>query len=219
MTRNFIVYLRVSTTGQQESGLGLEAQRAACEAFTRSGALLAEYVEVESGGKSDRPELLAALDHCRQTGATLVVAKLDRLARNVAFVSALMESGIEFIAADNPSANKLTIHILSAVAESEREAISQRTIAALQAAKARGVVLGNPNLTSEQRKRGSQRGGTTMAERARRFHAAIMPLIQALRADGLSFAAIALSINGQGFRTQRGKLYSGEAVRRLFARA
>ena len=185
MTRNFITYLRVSTTRQGDSGLGIEAQRAACEAFTRGGALLAEYVEVESGGKSDRPELARALDHCRQTGATLVVAKLDRLARNVAFVSSLMESGIEFIAADNPAATKLTIHILAAVAESEREAISQRTKAALAAAKARGVQLGNPNLTSEQRSKGSQRGGSTMKAKAKRFHAVIMPMIQSLRTDGL----------------------------------
>jgi DNA invertase Pin-like site-specific DNA recombinase len=218
MAIDFITYLRVSTSQQNESGLGLTAQRVACQAFTRSGNVIAEFVEVESGKRNDRPQLLAALDQCRQTGATLVVAKLDRLARNVAFVSKLMESNVEFLAADNANASRLTIHILAAVAENEAMLISQRTKAALAAAKARGVQLGNPNLTDNQRRKGSLRGGSTMAEKASRYHAAIVPMIQSLRAEGLTFTAIAATINEQGFRTQRGKLYSGEAIRRLFAR-
>src|SRR6516165_11913299 len=133
-------YLRVSTKGQGESGLGLEAQQAAIERYARQhGAKIAAlYTEVESGKLADRPELAKALAHARRSKSTLVVAKLDRLARNVAFLSALMQSRADFVCCDNPHANKLTIHILAAVAEDEAERISARTKAALQAAKARG---------------------------------------------------------------------------------
>lgn len=140
----FVGYIRVSTDRQAASGLGLEAQRTAIEQYAaRQGREIAEiYVEAESGKLKDRPQLNAALAHCRSAKATLVIAKLDRLARNVAFVSALMETGTEFVAVDAPFANKLMIHVLSAVAEWEREQISERTKAALAAAKARGVKLG-----------------------------------------------------------------------------
>ena len=143
----FIGYLRVSTQKQGQSGLGIESQRKAVEDYLNGGRLelLAEYVEIESGKRSDRTELAKALGHANATGATLVIAKLDRLSRNVAFISNLMESGVEFVAADMPMANRLTVHVLAAVAEHEREMISQRTTAALAAAKARGVKLGNLN--------------------------------------------------------------------------
>src|SRR5512132_3878569 len=120
----WVSYLRVSTDKQGQSGLGLEAQRAAVEAYLNGGkwTLAAEFVEVESGRRSDRPQLAAALAACKRLKARLVVAKLDRLARNVAFLSRMMESGIEFVAADMPFANKLTNHILAAVAEHERQA-------------------------------------------------------------------------------------------------
>jgi DNA invertase Pin-like site-specific DNA recombinase len=130
---SFVSYLRVSTTRQRKSGLGIEAQRAAVARHVAGGCLLAEYLEVESGRKNDRPQLLAALAHAQATGATLIIAKLDRLARNVHFISGLMEAGIDFIAADLPSANRLTINVLAAVAEHEREMISARTKAALAA--------------------------------------------------------------------------------------
>ena len=119
----FISYLRVSTHQQGQSGLGIEAQRKAVEDYLNGGrwTLLREYVEVESGKRSDRPQLLAALAHAKTTGATLVIAKLDRLARNVAFISNLMESGVEFVAADLPMANRLTVHVLAAVAEHDPE--------------------------------------------------------------------------------------------------
>src|SRR5579862_7716530 len=137
-TGKFIAYYRVSTEKQGQSGLGLDAQRKAVADYLNGGqwALLAEYTEVESGKRADRPQLLAALAHAKATGATLIVAKLDRLSRNVAFIAALMESGVEFTAADMPMANRLTVHVLAAVAEHEREAISARTKAALAAAKA-----------------------------------------------------------------------------------
>lgn len=139
-----VTYLRVSTDRQGQSGLGLEAQRAAVAAYVAGRPVLGEFVEVESGRKDDRPQLAAALALCRQRRAVLVIAKLGRLARSVAFISNLMASGVEFVAADMPQANRLTVHILAAVAEHEREMIAQRTKAALAAAKARGTRLGNP---------------------------------------------------------------------------
>ena len=136
----FVAYYRVSTERQGQSGLGLEVQENAVLEYLNGGGwkLVGRFVEVESGKRNDRPELAKALAACRRLGATLVIAKLDRLARNVAFVANLMESGVEFVAYDFPQANRLTIHILAAVAEHEREMISQRTKAALAAAKARG---------------------------------------------------------------------------------
>src|SRR5262249_39398146 len=144
----FIAYFRVSTAAQGRSGLGLEAQAEAVQRHVAgtSGELVGSYREVESGTNTTRPELGAALAACRSTGATLLVAKLDRLARNVAFVANLMESNVDFVAADCPTANRLTLHILSAMAEYEREQISTRTKAALKAAKTRGLRLGNPQL-------------------------------------------------------------------------
>src|SRR6187397_2824308 len=144
-TRRFVAYYRVSTDRQGKSGLGLEAQRKAILDYLNGGAwqLTAEFVEVESGKHSDRPQLVAALETCRKHKAKLVIAKLDRLSRNLAFIATLMESGVEFIAVDNPHANKLTVHILAAVAQHEREMISERTKAALAAAKKRGQQLGN----------------------------------------------------------------------------
>src|SRR3954449_13619746 len=157
----FVAYYRVSTDRRGRSGLGLDAQRAAVTEYLNGGnwQLVAEFTEVESGRKNDRPELAKALAACRRIGATLVIAKLDGLARNVAFVSNLMEAGVEFTAVDFPTANRLTIHILAAVAEHEREMISARTKAALAAAKARGTRLGNPHgLTAEARTQGTAAG-------------------------------------------------------------
>src|SRR5215475_2900322 len=141
-----VSYIRVSTARQGESGLGMEAQRGAVEAFAaqHGGAIVASYVEVETGKRSDRPELAKALCVARKAKATLVIAKLDRLARNVAFIANLMDAGVEFLACDQPFASRLTLHILAAVAEDEARRISDRTRAALQAAKARGRKLGSP---------------------------------------------------------------------------
>lgn len=217
--QKYVVYLRCSTSKQHDSGLGLEAQRAACEAFTQNGEVLREFVEVESGGKSDRPELLAAIDLARRSKATLIVAKLCRLARSVSFVSALMESGIDFIAADNPNATKLTIHILSAMAEFERDQISKRTKEALAAAKARGVKLGNPKLTNDQRRKGGVTAGRIAKEKAKRSVAHLIDMMKAFRRDGLSLQAIADRLNSMGERTTRGGLYSTSTVHRILARS
>src|SRR6266404_9881891 len=142
----FVAYLRVSTVRQGESGLGLEAQRASVEAFARlhGGTIVASFVEVETGKQCDRPELAKALEAARKAKATLLIAKLDQLARNVAFNANLMDGGVEFVACDQPFASPLTLHILAAVAEDEARRISERTKAALQAARARGTKLGSP---------------------------------------------------------------------------
>src|SRR5262249_46376550 len=143
-----ISYLRVSTDRQSEHGYGIDAQRKAVTDFLNGGSweLLGEFVEVESGKRNDRPELERALAACKKHKAKLVIAKLDRLARNVAFIANLMDGKVDFVCCDMPQATRLTIHVLAAVAEHEREMISQRTKAGLQAARERGVKLGGPNL-------------------------------------------------------------------------
>ena len=210
----YINYLRVSTDRQGKSGLGLEAQREAIDNFINGGkwALLREFVEIESGKKNDRPELKAALELCRKTGAKLVIAKLDRLARNVAFISNLMETNVDFVACDFPEANRLTIHILAAVAEHEREMISKRTKEALQAAKARGVTLGSPaNLKPVDAERGRQLGVQERILKADLFAREQYPDIQKFREQGLSLNAIAAKLNEDGVLTARGKIGSWTA--------
>jgi DNA invertase Pin-like site-specific DNA recombinase len=187
-------YVRVSTSKQDASGLGQAAQRAAIQAHAkRTGSrILGIYEEVESGRKSARPELTRALAEARRQGATLVIARLDRLGRNVAFLSKLMDAGTEFVALDVPGANRLTLHVLAAVAENEARAVSERTKAALQAAKARGTKLGTPkNLTQSAR----QRGADARARQARERYGLVGPLVIAWRKEGRSYAAIANELN------------------------
>jgi DNA invertase Pin-like site-specific DNA recombinase len=203
----FVAYFRVSTDRQGKSGLGLEAQREAVMSYLNGGrwTLTAEFTEVESGKRSDnRPELEKAIAACKRLKAKLVIAKLDRLSRNLAFIAALMESGVEFVAVDNPHMNKLTIHILAAVAEHEREMISERTKAALAAAKRRGQRLGNPNLTEV-----AKRGTATGKANARRFAANVRPIIdEIMRAGATSHNAIAAKLNERNVRTARGGVWT-----------
>lgn len=219
----FVSYLRVSTEKQGKSGLGLEAQREAISCYLNGGdwELLKEFVEVESGKKNDRPKLLEALEFCQITGAILIIAKLDRLARNVAFISNLMESGVEFVACDLPQASKFTIHILAAVAEHEREMISNRTTAALKAAKARGVKLGTPdNLTPEAQRKGARQAVRARTTKADRFAQKLYPMVSNLRNQGLSLNAIARQFNENGILTARGKAggWTPTAIKNLLKR-
>lgn len=182
------------------------------------------YVEVESGKLADRPELARALAHARRGKATLVVAKLDRLARNVAFLSALMDSTVPFVACDNPHANRLTLHILAAVAEAEALAISQRTKAALAAYKARGGKLGADlpqcrNLTQEARAKGAHRAGEAVARIAKEAYADLLPTIKSMRSDGKPLQAIAGALNAQGHTTRRGRPWNPVQVARVLERA
>ena len=225
MATTVIGYLRVSTKGQGESGLGIEAQHAAVEGYCKqAGATFTMcYTEVESGKRADRPELARALAHARRSKATLVVAKLDRLARNVAFLSALMDSKVPFVACDNPHANRLTLHILAAVAEAEAVAISQRTKAALAAYKARGGKLGAElpqcrNLTQEDRRKGARQAGVAVAKAAAEAYADLRPTLADLRGKGLSLQAIADELNTQGHTTRRGKPWNPVQVARVLAR-
>lgn len=218
----FVAYYRVSTDRQGRSGLGLEAQRKAVADHLNGGTwdLVAEFTEVESGKRNDRPQLAAALAACRKAGATLIIAKLDRLARNVAFVANLMEAGVEFVAVDFPKANRLTIHILAAVAEHEREMISARTKAALQAAKGRGRRLGwsNPD-RAEEHGRATERSNAINRERADQFAANVLPVVRQIQAAGItSLHGIADALNARGIHTARGGQWYGTTVRNLLVR-
>jgi len=208
----YVAYYRVSTQRQGQSGLGLEGQQQAVAAFCEP---LESFTEVETGtNKRHRPELQRAIATCKRLNAVLVIAKLDRLARNVYFVSGLMESGIEFVACDNPTANRLTIHILAAVAEDEARRISERTKAALAAYKARGGTLGNPrNLTTTA----ATKGVAANMKAAERHAADVRPIAEKLRATGRTLAEIAETLTGRGLLTRRGKAWSATAVARLLA--
>lgn len=219
-----VAYYRVSTAAQGRSGLGLEAQRAAVESLcsSRGWDLIAPpFTEVESGKRNDRPELAKALHRAKVTGATLVVAKLDRLSRNVAFLAALQESGVKFIAADMPEANELTVHIMAAVAQAERQAISKRTREALQAAKARGQRLGNPNGAAALHRAGKGNGRAVETVRADAAHRAeqMRPIVDDMRGRGLtSLGSLAAALNEGGFVTARGGKWHASSVRNLLAR-
>lgn len=218
-----IAYERVSTARQGRSGLGLEAQRRAIDAFavSRSADLLARFTEVESGKRNNRPELDKALNLARLTGATLVIAKLDRLSRNAAFLLTLQGSGVSFLACDMPEANDLTVGIMALVAQQEREAISKRTKEALAAAKARGVKLGNPNGAAALRQAG--KGGTALQETVRRnadaFAEDLRDVIMAIRAEGhTTLRDLAEQLNMRGIRTRRGGRWHVSTVRNLLTR-
>lgn len=226
----FVAYYRVSTKRQGQSGLGLDGQKTAVTEFaTKSGGVVAAtYTEIESGKRSDRKEFAKAVAHARRSRATLLVAKLDRLSRNVAFLSALMESGADFVACDNPHANKFTIHILAAVAEHEAEQISQRTKAALAAAKARGTKLGSSRPGHwdgrEDRRQAGQAKAVEAAAIAHRaataeVYADLVPVVTELHAQGTTLQAIADELNAQGHTTRRGKPWGPMQVMRLLRRA
>jgi DNA invertase Pin-like site-specific DNA recombinase len=218
-----VSYLRVSTDKQGKSGLGLDAQRHAIEAYAASkgATLVREFIEVESGNRKDRPKLSEALHLVKITSAVLVIAKFDRLSRNAAFLLTLKDSGVKFIAADNPDANDLTVGILALVAQQEREAISQRTKDALQAAKRRGVVLGNPNGNAAlvRASKGNAAGIHAIKAKADAHAADLGSVLQRYRANGLvSLGSIAAALNAESIRTPRGGIWHKTSVANLLAR-
>lgn len=212
---DYIAYYRVSTARQGQSGLGLEAQQAAVRTFLSLGEqILGEFIEIESGRKNARPQLVAAMQAAKDAGAVLLVAKLDRLARNLAFLTTLMESRVRFKAVDMPAADEFTIHVLGAVAEKEANAISTRTKDALAAKKARGFQLGTPaNLTVEARAKGQeQRQLNAHASLANRQAAELARLYRSLQWD---YRRIAAQLTASGYRTRRGCQFTAAGVRRL----
>ena len=221
----FIAYYRVSTIKQGNSGLGLEAQRSAVAGYLNGGnwQLIGEFAEVESGKVDARPQLDAAMARCRLTGATLVVAKLDRLSRDAAFLLTLNKSGLDIRAADMPDANTMMFGVMAIVAQHERELISARTKVALGAAKARGMKLGG---WRETRADGSERlpGGDparatcAVVKKADEFAARVGATATALRQSGLSLAAVAAELTAQHIATPRGGAWTATAVRNLLAR-
>jgi DNA invertase Pin-like site-specific DNA recombinase len=244
-----VAYFRVSTKIQGASGLGLEGQDLAVERYRQSvnGTIVREFTEVETGTKKrHRPVMQEALAYCKRTGARLVIAKIDRLARNVHFVSGLMESGTDFVACDNPNATPLMIHILAAFAEHEAREISKRTRDALEAYKVNGRVSrriqslypgGVPedvleatrgrlgaslpqcrNLTDEARRKGAEAAGAATLARAVEIYRDLMPRIAAWRSEGLSLRAIAGQLNDAGETTRNGCTWSAKQVQRVLDR-
>jgi DNA invertase Pin-like site-specific DNA recombinase len=217
----FVAYYRVSTAKQGASGLGLEAQQETVRSYLNGGRwnMVAEVTEIESGKRNDRPALADALSLCRFHAATLIIAKLDRLARNLNFISNLMESGVEFMAVDFPQANRLTIHILAAVAEHEAAMISARTKAALAAAKARGTRLGNP--TSQIASRASEGAYASVAVRsakAAKRSADLLPILREIQSAGpKSLRRIAADLNHRGIPAARGGEWSAVQVKRILS--
>lgn len=214
----FVAYYRVSTQKQGQSGLGLEAQKTSVASYLNGGKweLIGEFVEVETGKGANaldkRPQLRAALEACRKNGATLIIAKLDRLARNVHFVSGLLETGCDFVAADMPQANKVMIQMHAVMSEWERDQISARTKAALAAAKARGVKLGkagNANLKPNIEERKNV---------ANAFAVKLSGVIQGFKANGLSQRAMVVQLNQLGIRTAKGGEWSLIQLQRVMKR-
>jgi DNA invertase Pin-like site-specific DNA recombinase len=221
--KKIVCYLRVSTARQGSSGLGLDAQLLAVQRYAvdHPASIIATFTEVETGKLNTRPQLTQALHLAKVTGATLVIAKLDRLSRNAAFLMTLQDAGVKFVAADLPQATTLTVGIMALVAQQEAEAISKRTREALQAAKQRGTVLGNPNGASALRKAGKGNTAALSAVKAKADnHAATLrPVIESLRVQGVaSLGGIAAALNERGMLTPRGGLWHKTSVSNLLAR-
>ena len=220
---NIISYLRVSTVKQGESGLGLEAQQTAIDVLVRQRnmTVIDSFVEIESGKNNERPELKKAIHLCKVTGATLVIAKLDRLSRNACFLLKLRDSGIKFIAADMPDANELTVGIMALIAQHEREAISNRTREALRAAKARGTKLGNPNGAAALKRagKGNTAGIKAIRNKADSHALNLKTVIESLREKGVSsLGQIAKALNDRNMLTPRGTQWYKSSVKNLLSR-
>jgi DNA invertase Pin-like site-specific DNA recombinase len=217
--RTYTPYYRVSTQKQGNSGLGLDAQRAAVRDFVQDPSqLVGEFVEIESGKKNQRPQLLAAIAEARRVGATLLIAKLDRLSRNAGFIFALRDSGVDFVCCDMPDANTLTVGLFAVIAQHERETISKRTKDALAAKTARGAQLGSPqNFTTTV----IAQGQAAMQRNAREHQAnrQAAQLAELLRAKGQTLWQIAAKLNEAGYRTRRGKEFQATTVQRLLSAA
>ena len=216
----YVAYLRVSTQKQGYSGLGLEAQKEIIKNYLHDKTPIAEFTEIESGRKTDRPKLKEALTQCRTTGATLIVAKLDRLARNVSFLSNLLESDVEIVFCDFPQANKMVLHILAAISQYEAELTAQRTKAALQAKKARGAKLGNPEHLMNKHKQAIANSNKTNSEKAKKNpnNKRAVAFLKVMISQGKSLTEMTDILNSEGFVTAQGCKFVPATVRRLIKR-
>ena len=218
--RTYIAYLRQSTIKQEISGLGVEAQREIIQNYLKNKKPITEYIETESGRKSNRPKLIEALEECRKTGSTLIVAKLDRLSRNVAFTSKLLESDVEIVFCDFPEANKLVLHIISSIAEYEAGLISQRTRQSLQAKKARGCRLGkSENLTNNLERAIGESVKTNRNKADNNPNMRAIAMLHSLLMQGKSLSEMTVILNRQGFVTSKGCKFRITQVKRLIVRA
>lgn len=217
---NYIAYLRVSTQKQGYSGLGLEAQRQLIQSYLKGQPILAEYVEVESGRHKDRAQLKAALAHCKREGAGLVVAKLDRLARNVSFLAQLLDSDTEIVFCDFPQANKMVLHILGAIAQYEAELTATRTRQALAAKKARGYSLGNPEHLLDKHQEAIQHSIETNKAKAlsNPHNKRAIAILTAMKGQNKTYQEMADALNEQGFQTSTGKAFSPALVYQFIKR-
>ena len=215
----YVVYYRVSTKKQGLSGLGLEAQKTIVDNYIKGNTVIAEFTEIETGKAANRPQLNMAMECCKANNATLLVAKLDRLARNLHFVTSLQAANIDFICCDMPTANRLTIHIIAAIAENEAQLISQRTKQALAEKKKQGVKLGNPHnngLTKQSIEKGLQTRKQNALLNERNKQAAT--LILSMRNNGAKWIDIVNQLNKNGFKTRRQCDFDITAVKRLYLR-
>ena len=219
-TTCYVSYLRVSTQKQGHSGLGLEAQREIIQNHLYDTTPITEFIEVESGRKKDRPKLKEALDLCRKTGSTLIVAKLDRLARNVCFLSSLLESDVEIVFCDFPQANKMVLHILSAISQYEAELTASRTKSALQAKKARGCKLGNPEHLLGKHNQAIQNSIMTCKSKADNNpnNKRAVAMLRTLVKEEHSLKEMADILNREGFVTSKGACFSKATVYKLIKR-
>jgi len=214
----YVTYCRVSTKEQGESGLGLEAQKSVINNFVSKsgGEVISSYTDIESGANNNRPQLTLAIADAKKNDATLIIAKLDRLSRNVSFIYQLKDSDVKFVCCETPNANNLTIGILAIIAQEERELISSRTKAALAEKKKQGIKLGNPqNLTESAREKAYESNRRKAAENLnnKRAKAMIDTLI-----PGMSYKAAAEQLNNTGFTTSTGKQFSPMSVQRIYLR-
>lgn len=216
--QKFVAYYRVSTQKQGNSGLGLEAQRTDVSKFIlKGGELISEFQDVESGKKNDRPNLIRAIEECKKQGATLLIAKLDRLSRNASFIFTLKDAKVDFVCCDMPNANTVTIGIMAVLAQDERERISHTTKSALAELKTKGIKLGSPeNMTAEARAKGleARKQNALQNENNRKATA----LIISMKESGRSFAQITRALNDLGFKTRTGKAFQQNQVQILYNR-
>ena len=220
MNTTYVAYLRQSTKKQEISGLGIEAQREIIHKYLGQEKPIAEFVETESGKRTDRPKLAEALALCRKTKSTLIVAKLDRLSRNVAFTSKLLESDVEIKFCDFPEANRLVLHIIASIAEYEAGLISQRTKQSLKAKKARGIQLGKPENLTNNLDRAIENSKRAIKKKAKENpnNMRAIAMLRVLVGKDMSLSEMARRLNNEGFVTSQGKQFSAWQVSVLLER-